>query len=105
MKIKTLRHGDIVDIFAIYNVGDREVFLGLPKNQGGLVTFNSDECEVIDASLNGRYVYFENDGGGVFHWALIEERLLDDVLEHDDDAYKKFVEILKSEGQLEEDFY
>jgi len=62
---------------------------------------------VVDAALNFELIYCKDGSGipGVLHWALVRERLLDDLLERDENAYGRFLEILKSEGQLDDDFY
>lgn len=104
MKIKE-RDGYVVDVFATYFIGSETMFLGLPRNHGGLSAYKMVDVEIIDNAINGKYVFYQNNGQGIYHWSLIEERLLDDLLELDEDAYKRFLEILKSEGQIEEDFY
>ena len=96
------KDGTIVDIFAVYFIDNETMFYGFPKNYGGLMAFKEADVSVIDRSFTGRYVFFKE---GVFHWALIEERLLDDLLEHDEAAYKKFLKILKEEKLLEENFF
>ncbi|WGL98588.1 hypothetical protein QE177_01380 [Arsenophonus sp. aPb] len=98
--------GSIVDIFAIYWFGDETYFYGMPKNYGGLQAYKADEVTVIDNKIDFKTVFFSNDDAkSVHHWALIEESLLDDLLELDETAYKRFLDILKSEGQLDDNFY
>lgn len=106
MKIKE-SNGESIDVFAIYWINNKSLCLGLPKGYGGLSVYDLSEVDLIESSLNGKFVYFQNDGAGsgVYHWALIEESLLDDLLELDEIAYKNFLDILKSEGQLADDFY
>ncbi|MEY0017476.1 hypothetical protein AB7303_20455 [Providencia rettgeri] len=100
-------NGESIDVFAIYWINNKSLCLGLPKGYGGLSVYDLSEVDLIEPSLNGKFVYFQNDGAGsgVYHWALIEESLLDDLLELDEIAYKRFLDILKSEGQLADDFY
>ncbi|WP_109410233.1 hypothetical protein [Proteus genomosp. 4] len=98
--------GSIVDIFAIYWFDDETYFYGMPINYGGLQTYKADEVKIIDNQLDFKTVFFSNDDAkSVHHWALIEESLLDDLLELDETAYKRFLEILKSESQLDDNFY
>lgn len=106
MRIKE-SDGESIDVFAIYWINNKPLCLGLPKGYGGLSVYDLSEVDLIESVLNGNFVYFQNDGAGsgVYHWALIEEALLDDLLELDKIAYKRFLDILKSEGQLEDDFY
>lgn len=104
MKIKEL-DGTVVDVFAIYWLGKDTLFLGLPKNYGGLLAYDSKNVEIIDPSLHGTFEYFSTHINGIYHWFLIKEKLLDDILERDDVAYNRFLEILKAEGQIDPDFY
>ena len=51
-------------------------------------------------------MYFDkNNSTGILHSALIEENLLEDLLELDKIAYERFLEILKSQGEIEDNFY
>ncbi|HCM9213930.1 TPA: hypothetical protein N5L24_004179 [Enterobacter roggenkampii] len=104
MKIKE-RDGEVVDVYAIYFINGEINFLGMPKNYGGLSAYSAREVTVIDPEIEGDCVYFKNNGYGVYHWALIKEKLLDDLLEQDETAYKRFLEILKAEGLVDPDFY
>ncbi|MDI2113973.1 hypothetical protein [Commensalibacter nepenthis] len=103
MKIKDSRN-NIIDVVAIYWYKERTVFLSIPKNYGGLMVFNSNNVEIIDPVMNFRTIYFDNDMHGIYHWALIEEDLLDEVIDHDPKSFNRFIKILKSEGVLSEDF-
>lgn len=104
MKIKEF-DGTIVDIFAIYWFSDETYFYGLPKNYGGLIAYRASQVSVIDPEINFTGVYFENNAKSIQHWALIKEALLDDIIERDEVAYNRFLEILKAEGQIDPDFY
>lgn len=100
-----------VDIFAIYSLLStidqkmKTYLYGLPKGYGGLMAFTLDEVDVIENAFRSEMVVFTNRGTGVYHWALINENLLDDLLERDETAYNRFIEIIKSEGLVEPDFY
>lgn len=105
MKIKEI-DGTIVDIFASYWLDNKTLFLGMPKGYGGLCAFDLSEVIVIEKSLNTHVEFFQNNGiNGFYHWALIKEALLDDLLELDETAYNRFLDIIKSEGLVEPDFY
>lgn len=104
MKVKE-RDGEVVDIYAIYFIDDEVNFLGMPKNYGGLSAYSAKEVQVVEPEIRGECIYFKNNGYGIYHWALIKEKLLDDLLELDETAYKRFLEILKAEGHIEQDFY
>lgn len=106
MKARLLNSGRVVDAFAIYVIDGKKMFLLLPENHGGLISFSDDELDIIDGSFNSRYVHYKNDSGwGVFHWSLIEKELLDNILENDKEAYDDFLKILKEERLVPEDFY
>lgn len=81
------------------------MFLGFPRNYGGLAAYKASEVTVIDSDLNFEAVYFHNNACGIYHWALIKEKLLDDLLGLDEVSYKRFLEILKAEGRIDPDFY
>nr|WP_314426854.1 hypothetical protein [uncultured Erwinia sp.] len=103
MKIKET-DGTIIDVFSIYWFGDETYFYGLPENYGGLLAYRSSQVSVIDPKIDFDVIYYENNAKSIHHWALIKEKLLDDILERDDVAYNRFLEILKAEGQIEPDF-
>lgn len=97
--------GAITNIFAIYWFGDETYFYGLPKAYGGLLAYKASKVFVIDPEIDFESIYFENNARSIQHWALIKEKLLDDLLERDETAYNRFLEILKAEGQVDPDFY
>lgn len=101
MKIKEL-DGTIVDVFAVYWFDDETYFYGLPIGYGNFIAYRNSRVTVVDPSLYGNFVYYNQ---GVFHRALIQEKLLDDILERDENAYNRFLKIIKSEGLVAPDFY
>ncbi|WP_380184866.1 hypothetical protein [Kalamiella sp. sgz302252] len=103
MKIKEC-DGELVDIYAIYFINCEVNFLGMPKNYGGLSAYSAREVTIVEPEIKGEYVFFKNVGHGIYHWALIKEDLLDGLLELDQTAYNRFLEILKAEGQIDPDF-
>jgi len=105
MRIRPNRSEDIIDVYAIYWVGKETLFLGMPKNQGGLIAYKAQNVEIIDPDLSGNFIYFNNNCHGIYHSSLIKEKLLDDLLENDDVAYKRFLEILKAEGRIDQNFF
>ncbi|HAZ3906346.1 TPA: hypothetical protein J1X00_004628 [Escherichia coli] len=104
MKIRDPRDplGRLVDIFSVYWFGDETYFLGLLKGYGGLMAYRATQVSMISPEIAFQAIYFKN---GIYHWALIKEKLLDDIIERDEVAYKRFLEILKSEGHVDEEFY
>ena len=112
MKIRD-EWGNIVDIFGMYWVLSIDktctetMLLGMPRGNGGLGTYRItgklvDKVEIIDASIPDGFIYYHS---GIYHKALIEEKLLDDLREYDETAYNRFLEILKAEGRIDPDFY
>lgn len=103
MKIKE-SDGTIINVFAIYWFCDETYFYGLPKNYGGLLAYRASKVSIVDPEIRFSAIYFENNAKSIQHWALIKEKLLDDILERDDVAYHRFLHIIKSEGLVESDF-
>ncbi|ASN16082.1 hypothetical protein V462_00350 [Pantoea ananatis 15320] len=100
MKIKE-HDGTLIDVYAIYWMKGKTYFYGLIKEYG-LSVFNSDKVEVIDPTMSGDFIFFED---GIFFKPLIAEGILDDLVEGDLETYRRFIEILKAEGRVEPDFY
>lgn len=112
MKIRTER-GHVIDVYGIYwvlsvdRICTETIFLGFPRGNGGLTPYRitgklAEKVDIVDSAIPDGWVYYYS---GIYHRHLIEENLLDDLLEYDEKAYKRFLEILKSEGQIDEDFY
>ncbi|MCU5774493.1 hypothetical protein N5923_11410 [Erwiniaceae bacterium BAC15a-03b] len=102
MKIKNDRSEKIIDVYAVYWSGGETYFYGFSKGYNGLLAYKANNVKIIDPVMSGDFIFFE---GGVFYKPLIEEKLLDDLLEYDEVAYKRFLEILKAEGRIDPDFY
>lgn len=100
MKIKE-NDGTLLDVYAIYWIKGKTYFYGLVKDYG-LSAFNADKVDVVDPTISGDFIFFEN---GIFFKPLIAARILDDLIEGDPETYKRFIEILKAEGQIVPDFY
>ncbi|AYL03922.1 hypothetical protein LRM31_22695 [Enterobacter kobei] len=104
MKIRDHRDplGRVVDVFSVYWFGDETYFLGFLKGYGGLMSYRANQVTIINPEINFNCIYFKES---IHHWALIKEKLLDDLLELDEIAYKRFLEIVKAEGLVDPDFY
>jgi len=97
-----------IDVFAVYWDDNKTVFCGLlpKKSYGGLIAYNADDIAIEEPSISFRTVFYQNNSmRGVFHWALIERGLLDNLYEADVTAYNSFLSIIKSEHLVKEDFY
>ena len=97
MKIKSDSSEKIIDVYAIYWVGGETYFYGFPKGYNGLLAYKASKVSVIDPNISGDFIFFDD---GIFYKPLIEQNLLGDLLEYDESAYKRFLEILKAEGRL-----
>lgn len=102
MKIKKDRTEKIIDVYAIYWVGGETYFYGFSKGYNGLLAYKASKVNIVDPEISGDFIFFDD---GIFYKPLIEENLLDDLLEYDEAAYNRFLEILKAEGRVEPDFY
>ena len=101
MKIQE-RDGTIIDIFAIYWGDDgKTLFLGLDGKDETLHAYKLEEVSIIEEKINFKSIYFANSLKGIYHWALIEKELLDDLLEYTPEAYQQFLEIVRSEGVID----
>ena len=106
MKIKEHNYDEIINVFGIYWYPDGGTLCyGLPRNEGALHAYDTSKVEIIDPELSGRYIFNNDDNSkALFHHALVEENLLGKLLEYDEDAYKRFLEIIKAEGLVGADF-
>ncbi|CUU25923.1 hypothetical protein EM595_p0223 (plasmid) [Duffyella gerundensis] len=106
MRIKE-KDGALIDVYAVYWINGKLYFYGLIKDYG-LSAFDVDEVKVVDSSMSGEFIFFED---GVFFKPLIAEGLLDDLIEEDLESYRRFIEILKEKEKEKEkekidpDFY
>ena len=93
---------EIVEIFAVYwNKRGDTLFLGMTDKYSGLHVYSADEAEIIDPNINFRMVYFSGSLRGVYHWALIEKNLLDEVIDGNPELKKEFLDILRSENVID----
>ncbi|MDK6203705.1 hypothetical protein QP097_09560 [Oligella urethralis] len=118
MKIKyTNRYRTVIlDVFGIYwgmrNEGtkEEEVFTYFYAIYGpqdaALGVYDSKEVEVVDPRLEGEWVYTGNMRfNGVCYAPLAKERLLDDVIDRDPEAIKRFLQFAIQDGLLDAELY
>ena len=94
---------EIVEIFAVYWTKEgKTLFLGMTDKYSGLHAYSADEAEIIDPNINFRTVYLSTGLlPGIFHWALIEKNLLDEVIDGNRELRKEFLDILRSENVID----
>ena len=93
----------IYDVFAIYWDRERTYFLYLdPEDDYALHVYSSEEVKIIDYTIGFNSIFFKGSYGmhGIYHWALIEKKLLDDVIDGDESKKKEFVTILREENLI-----
>lgn len=96
MKITEKTSGHSFSVYGIYWCGGKTFFYCFPAHSGGLSSFSEDEVQITDRTIESDFEYVRTDEriSGIFHKHLLGERLMDDLLEHDPAAYKKFVSLL-----------
>ncbi|AUH00630.1 hypothetical protein CWC46_12915 [Prodigiosinella confusarubida] len=102
MKIKNDRSEKIIEVYAVYWSRGETYFYGLSKGYNGLLAYKASNVKIIDPVMSGDFIFFDD---GIFYKPLIAEKLLDDLLEYDEAAYKRFLEILKVEGRIDPDYF
>lgn len=102
MKVKTKYNAEH-DIYGIYYGNIGIIFYGIYKgNYHGLSTLDPSKVEIMSSEISENFMFFKNDNlVGVFHSALIEEELLDDLIDADAMVYEKFLNILKEQKEIE----
>ena len=94
---------EIAEIFGIYWDEERNqtLFLGMTDKYSGVYVYSESEVEIIDPNINFRTIYLSGHLPGIFHWALIEKDLLDEVIDGNLELRKKFLDILRSENVID----
>lgn len=96
------------DVFGIYwsidprdNKAPITYFYGISPNYEAMEVFALHEVSIVDPNIYFRPVFFSGTMPGIFHWALIEKELLDEVIEHDSKCYREFLSIVRKEGLID----
>lgn len=89
---------ELLTVYGIYWIKGGVYFLVSPKKYDGLTPYSQGDVEVVDSHLSAQMLFIKSSGGTemILHESLCDG-LLDDVLEYDPAAYKKFVEKLGCE--------
>ena len=102
--IKRHRYGEeTAEIFAVYWDEERNqtLFLGMTDKYSGVYVYSENEVEIVNPNINFRTIYLSGHLPGVFHWALIEKNLLDEVIDGNSELTKNFLDILRSENVID----
>ena len=102
--IKRHRYGEeTAEIFAVYWDEERRqtLFLGMTDKYSGVYVYSENEVEIVNPNINFRTIYLSGHLPGVFHWALIEKNLLDEVIDGNSELTKNFLDILRSENVID----
>ncbi|MEC5343323.1 hypothetical protein ABRZ24_12045 [Brenneria populi] len=103
-------YGELLNVFGVYWYDNKTCFWVFPKDTGGLMVFelgkpgDRDRVTIADPNWSGNFL-FDNRIPGIFHHAIVEEDLLLGLSEKDEKAYVKFLNIIKEEGLVDQEFY
>jgi hypothetical protein len=87
---------EYLDVYGIYWIDEKTHFVCLSRDW--IHVYWANEVTIIDPTLSGEFIFF---GDGIFYKPLIEEKLLDDLYEQNKEAFERFLEILKNDGNGE----
>ena len=79
----------------------KHFFLGMTDKYSGVYVYSENEVEIVNPNINFRTIYLSGHLPGVFHWALIEKNLLDEVIDGNSELTKNFLDILRSENVID----
>ncbi|WP_048441816.1 hypothetical protein [Caenimonas sp. SL110] len=99
MKIREKISNLTFDVYGIYWHADKAYFYCFPRKSTGLSSYSEEEVEVFDARIDDDFVFVTMAQGasGILHRHLVADALLDQLLEHDPEAYAKFKSLIGRE--------
>lgn len=99
MIVKEKKYSSLLNVYGIYWHNDKTYFYCFPKGSFGLSSYGEDEVDIVDRVIESDFVYVNLTHGmhGVFNKKLIDNNLLDQLIDHDRDAYEKFCYLLGKE--------
>lgn len=102
MKIRD-EYGDIIDIFGIYwdSSNGKTYFLGLTPTHTGRFSYSLDEVTIIDSTIKFRTNFLPGSLNAIYHWALIENNLLDELIDCNLEVREQFLKIVRSEALID----
>ena len=89
---------EILEVYGIYFIYGEYYYLCSPRLYDGLLSFKEKNVEIFDNILADKF-YYKRDANDwyLFHWAIYENDLYDNLSEYDPDAYAEFVRRLGRE--------
>jgi len=89
----------ILNVYGIYWHDDKTYFCVSPANYNGLLACSYKDMLIVDNSIGPDFIFLEtsNHIHKIFHKELSDEKFLNDLLELNESAYKKFVSLLGGE--------
>ena len=92
-------HGQLLNVYAIYWVGEKRYFLTSPPKYRGVLTFSEDDAEIVDNHLSQDMVLTKSSGGTemILHSALEKDGFIDRLIDDGQGNYDEFVSRLGCE--------
>ncbi len=96
MKIRERVSGQLFTVFGFYWSGNKCYFCCFPRNAGGLSSYAENEVEIVESSIDSDFEFKRVSEGmsGVFHRLLLIENHLEELFDHDPEAYRRFSALL-----------
>jgi hypothetical protein len=97
MKIRTRDQGNDVEVYAVYWYDNLRHYLVIPyTGYEGFDAYTENNSDLLDPSIDNFVVRKNSDGQDMLlHKAASQDDLLDELIEHDQDAMKTFLERLR----------
>ena len=67
----------------------------------GVYVYSENEVKIVNLNIDFRTIYLSGHLPGVFHCAIIEKNLLDEVIDGNSELTKNFLDILRSENVID----
>ena len=96
MKVQSLKHNQILEVFGQYQVRGKQCYLVSPDKYPGLLAVSSEDVVIIDSELKDFVEHDDGYSSGSYFRPIFDEPLIEPLLECQPEAYMRFLEILKS---------
>lgn len=102
MKIQAKASQAVLDVFALYwDSEGKTFFLTIEVDENVPYVYSADEVTLLDTSFPFRTIYLPNHLRGIFHWALIERELLDELIDGNPAVRQEFLDIVRKEKAID----